>query len=104
MQSERYVTIAGDLMNYRSILAALLSAIAVTSAADIPTYSIDAHIISTGTSIHASNSCFGLDAVIAEPVAGFSSGGVYDLSAGFAYSSPIVNDSIFANNFEDCTP
>jgi hypothetical protein len=90
-------------MNYRSMLAALLSAIAVTSAADSPTYSIDAHIISSGTSTHASNSCFGLDAVIAEPIAGFSSGGVYDLSAGFAYLFPLVNDSIFANNFEGCT-
>jgi hypothetical protein len=29
---------------------------------------------------------------------------VYGLSAGFAYSSPNVNDTIFANNFEDCTP
>jgi hypothetical protein len=43
-------------MNYRSMLAALLSVIAVPSAADSPIYSIDAHIISTGTSTHASNS------------------------------------------------
>jgi hypothetical protein len=94
----------GDIMNFRSMLGAVLSALAITSAADIPTYSIDAHVISSGTSTHASSACFGLDAVIAEPVAGFSSGGIYDLSTGFAAVSPIVNDTIFANGFEDCTP
>lgn len=54
--------------------------------------------------MRASNSCFAVDAVIAEPVAGFSSGGVYDLSMGFAAVSPIVEDTILSNGFEDCTP
>jgi hypothetical protein len=91
-------------MKLRFMLAAFLCVVVITSAADIPTYSINAHIISSGASFHASNACFGLDAVIAEPVAGFSSGGVYHLSAGFSYSSPVVNDTVFANNFEDCIP
>jgi hypothetical protein len=91
-------------MHTRIILATLLSAVAVTCAADNPTFSIDAHIVSTGTSAHARSACFGLDATIAEAVAGFSSGGIYDLSTGFAAVSPIVNDTIFANGFEDCTP
>ena len=91
-------------MHIRAIIAALLGAVAVTCAADSPTYSIDAHILSTGTSVHATSACFGLDAVIAEPVAGFSSGGIFDLSTGFAAVSPPVTDMIFANGFEDCTP
>jgi cystathionine beta-lyase family protein involved in aluminum resistance len=91
-------------MQLRAIVAALLSAVAITCAADSPTYAIDAHIISTGTLVHAKSACFGMDAVIAEPVAGFSSGGVYDLVTGFAGVSPTVNDTIFADGFEDCTP
>ena len=91
-------------MHFRFIVSALLGAVAITCAADSPTYSIDAHIISTGSSTRASNGCFAVDAVIAEPVAGFSSGGIYDLSTGFAAVSPIFNDTIFANGFEDCSP
>ena len=91
-------------MHIRTIVAGMLGAVAISCAADSPTFLIDAHIISTGSSTHASNGCFAMDAVIAEPVAGFSSGGVYDLSTGFAAVSPIVNDTIFANSFEDCTP
>lgn len=91
-------------MHTRIILAALLSAVAVTCAADNPVFAIDAHIISAGTSMHAKSACFGIDAVIAEPVAGFSSGGVYNLSTGFAAVSPVINDTIFANGFEDCIP
>jgi hypothetical protein len=90
-------------MNYRSILAAMLSAIAVPSAADIPTYSIDAHILSSGASEHASSSCFGLDAVIAEPIAGFSTGGEYALNAGFFAVAAPRSDDIFFSGFEDCT-
>ena len=91
-------------MHIRIVVAALLSVAAITCAADDPTFSIDAHIISSGTSVHSSSSCFGLDATIAEPVAGFSSGGIYDLSSGFAAVSLVNNDSVFANGFEDCTP
>jgi len=90
-------------MHLRAIFFALLSAVTSTCVADTPTYSIDAHIIATGSSTRASNGCFTIDAVIAEPVAGFSSGGVYDLSTGFASASLIVDDTIFANSFEDCT-
>ncbi len=91
-------------MYIRAVVAALLGAVAITGAADSPTFSIDAHIISTGSSTRASNGCFAMDAVIAEPIAGFSSGGIYDLSTGFAAVSPIIDDSIFANGFEDCSP
>lgn len=91
-------------MHIRATVAALLGAVAITSAADSPTFSIDAHIISTGSSTRASNACFTMDAVIAEPVAGFSSGGIYALDTGFAAVSPMINDTIFANGFEDCSP
>lgn len=82
----------------------VLSAIAIESAADSPNYEINAHIIAMGTSIQARSSCFGLDATIAEPAAAFFSGGIYDLSTGFAVASPIVTDTIFAGGFEDCKP
>lgn len=91
-------------MTHHFAFAVPLSALAVIALADTPTYSIDAHIVSAGTSVHSSSACFGLDATIAEPVAGFSSGGVYNLSAGFAYAAPIANDNIFGNGFEDCSP
>ena len=91
-------------MHIRIVVATLLSVVAITCAADNPTFSIEAHIISAGTSVHATSACFGLDAVIADPVAGFSSGGIYDLSTGFAAVAPAINDTIFANGFEDCSP
>jgi hypothetical protein len=92
-------------MNRRTLLASMLGAIALTASAEVPTYSIDGHIISAGASSRASNACFALEAVIAEPVAGFSAGGQYDLSAGFSsVVAPLSNDHIFANGFEDCTP
>ena len=91
-------------MHIRIVVATLLSVVAITCAADSPTFSIEAHIISAGTSVHATSVCFGLDAVIADPVAGFSSGGIYDLSTGFAAVAPAINDTIFANGFEDCSP
>ena len=91
-------------MYIKCSLAAVLSALVVTSAADTPTYAISAHIVSSGSSVHSAGVCFGMDAVVAEPVAGFSSGGAYGLSAGFFYAAPIVSDTLFANGFEDCSP
>jgi hypothetical protein len=84
--------------------AFLLPALAASSA-DTAVYSIDAHILAAGSPVHSASSCFGLDAVIAEPVAGFSSGGPYTLSAGISYVvASLANDSLFASGFEDCTP
>ena len=85
-------------------IAALLGMVAMTCAADNPTFSINAHIIATGNAAHAKSACFGLDAVVAEPVAGLSSGGIFNLSTGFAAVSPVVSNTIFANGFEDCAP
>lgn len=90
-------------MNARITLAVALSAVAAVSVADSPTYSITAHIIDNGTSVHATSSCFRLEGTIAEPVAGFSTGGGYDVSAGFSNTSPAITDTIFGNAFEDCS-
>lgn len=66
-------------------------------------YEIDGHVLSAGTSVQSSNSCYRLDAVIGQPVAGFSSNSTYALGAGFLATSP-PTDNIFANSFEECTP
>jgi hypothetical protein len=87
----------------RLTLAFAFGAVAAVSVADTAAYSITAHIVSNGSSVHASSACFGLDAVIAEPVAGFSSGGGYSLGSGFSYAVLFVNDTLFANGFEDCS-
>ena len=90
-------------MRLRIAVLALLSFVALTSRAGGPVYSISGQI-SNGSSVHASSACFGLDGVIAEPVADTSTGGVYVLGAGFNYTSPIAHDSIFRSGFEDCSP
>ncbi len=89
-------------MKIRLVLGALLGAVAAPLPAGTPTYSIDAHVVSAGAAVRASNPCFALTAVIAEPVAGFASGGVYALRAGFGNALPVPNDSLFADSFEEC--
>ena len=88
------------LKTYRAIVAGafMLGVLSLARA-----YEIDGHVLSTGTSVQSSNSCYRLDAVIGEPVAGFSSNAIYAISAGFLATSP-PTDNIFANSFEDCTP
>jgi hypothetical protein len=66
----------------RAFVIILLSFAAATSVADSPVYSIDAHIIAAGSSAHARSSCFAMDAVLAEPVAGFSAGGELSICVG----------------------
>ena len=78
--------------------AFLLGALSIACA-----YEIDGHVVSTGTAVHSSNGCYGLDAVIGEPVAGISSNATYTISAGYFSTLP-ATDNIFANGFEDCTP
>lgn len=91
-------------MYLRVLIIMLLGFVASTCVADSPTYSIVAHIVAAGSSTHASSACFGMDAVIAEPVAGFSAGGTYTLNAGFFTGAVPVADDIFSSGFEDCTP
>jgi hypothetical protein len=89
-------------MQFRVAVLIMLSVVALASQAANPVYSISGQL-SSGSSVHASSACFGLDAVIAEPVADSSSGGGYVLGAGVNYTSPNPIDSIFRSGFEDCT-
>ena len=91
-------------MKNHFVVAALLGGVAVVSTANPLTYSITAHIISNGSSVHSTSSCYQLDAIIAEPVVGDSSSTTYVLSAGFSHLTPPISDTIFANGFEDCSP
>ena len=69
------------------------------------TFSIDAHVISAGTSVQSGSPCFRMQATIAEPAPGYSSSTAYSLSAGFRYvTQNIGSDTIFFAGFEDCTP
>jgi hypothetical protein len=95
--------LTGEFVKICYALVFVLSPFTGASVAVTPSYSITAHIVSTGTSVHAASVCFGLDAVIAEPIAGFSSGGTYNLSVGFGHAVPTISDTIFANRFEDCS-
>jgi hypothetical protein len=90
-------------MHLRALLAALLGAVVVTCVADSPTFSIDAHVIAAGNSTQSESSCFHMNAVIAEPVAGFSTGGDFTLNAGFFAVATPGSDDIFFAGFEDCT-
>jgi hypothetical protein len=96
----------GKSMHPRVVVgfALLLPALAA-SPANTAVYSVDSHILAAGSPVHSASSCFGLDAVIAEPVAGFSSGGQYTIRAGISYVvTSLADDSLFASGFEDCTP
>jgi hypothetical protein len=69
------------------------------------TYSIDAHVISAGTSSLSGSPCFRMWATIAEPVAGYSSSTNYSFSAGFrAVTQSAGSDDIFFSGFEVCPP
>lgn len=69
------------------------------------TFSIDAHVVSAGSSALSSSPCFRLQATIAEPTVGTSTSGtgVYSLTAGFQAVVPDApNDEIFFSGFEAC--
>src|SRR3954462_13375088 len=66
------------------------------------TFSIDAHVVSAGSTV-LSGPCFRLQATIAEPVAGYSSSATYSIYAGFQAVAPVAgNDGIFSSGFEAC--
>ena len=91
----------------RSLLAAPAAAVLLLAPAvqaDDDVYSIDAHIIAAGASAQSMSACFRMNAVIAEPLAGFSSSTDFTLSAGFYAVAAPVSDDIFFSGFEDCTP
>ena len=91
-------------MRIRCFAAALLAAVPVFGSASDPTFSIDAHLVATGTSVRSSSACFRLEATIGESVAWVSSTVDYTVSAGFRKRAPAASDVIFFNGFEDCAP
>lgn len=90
-------------MPFPTRVAAVLLACAVGAIdATGQTFSIDAHVVSAGSSVLSSSPCFRLQATLAEPVAGYSFSATYSLSAGFQPVVPIAHDEIFSSGFEAC--
>lgn len=93
-------------MRLQKCAAAMAAAgIFVSATAGSAGYSIDAHVIAAGTSVHSASACYRLDATVGEPVAGFSASLYFALSAGFNSVAPSARtDDIFFSSFENCTP
>ena len=87
------------------IVTVALLAIAAVRAGAPPMYSIDAHVISAGSSVRAKSPCFRLTSTIAEPIAGYSSSIDYALDGGFlTLADTTPGDDVFFDGFEGCTP
>jgi hypothetical protein len=95
----------GVVLKSAFVLAAVTApGIAVLSAvAENESYAITQHVISAGSSTTAASSCFHMNAVLGEPVAGFSSSTDFALSTGFLPPGPRAGDDIFFDGFEECT-
>jgi hypothetical protein len=87
----------------RVFAGAIVCATALAHAAN--PYRIDVFAISSGSAVNAANPCSRLSATIGEPAPGFSSGGGFDLSAGFqSIIAADVRDTLFFGGFEECLP
>jgi hypothetical protein len=87
------------------IVTIALVAIAAVCAGALPTFSIDAHVVSAGSSGRAQSPCFRLASTIAEPIAGYSSSVDYALDGGFlTLADTTPGDDVFFDGFEGCTP
>lgn len=74
-------------------------------ATETPTivYTIDAHVVASGSAVTSSNACYRLRATIAEPVVGFAANATHALSAGFrAVTQGQSGDDLFSSSFEVC--
>jgi len=82
----------------------------VASAQAQTTFSIDWHVISSGgTTLSGGNTsrstCFIVNGTLAQVAAGYSSGGIYSVYAGFWVTAPTRDtDEIFFDGFEGCSP
>ena len=95
------VSFRGNAMQFLTRLAAVLLACGAINASG-QTYSIDAHVVSAGSSATLVSSCLRLQATIAEPVTGSTSATPDSIWAGFQAVAPINNDGIFFSGFEVC--
>lgn len=67
-----------------------------------PTYSIDFHRISSGSSTMRGN-CARLSGTVGQPAPGYSSGSTLSIVAGFWIAAPTTGqDQVFFNGFEGC--
>ena len=92
------------LVRTRMLVAGMLVLAFGSTKATGTGYSIDAHVLATGSSTVSTNGCLRLQATIAEPSVGFSTNGGYAMKGGFAAIAQSVNDDIFSNGFEGCAP
>ena len=76
------------------------------SAQSGPIWVIDVSAIGSGSATNIGNSCSRLSATIGEPAPGYSSGGGFDLFAGFQsiVAADSGGDSLFFDGFEGCIP
>jgi len=85
--------------------AVLCAAAAVSSAPLSDMFSVDAHILASGSSQRLANACFRLRNTAGEPVAGYSSSTDYAMAAGFRARRTLApRDDILFDSFEACTP
>jgi len=84
--------------------------LAVAQASPVPqtpqtTYTLDAHVISAGSTTRTTSVCYRMRSTIAEPAAGYSWSAHYTLKSGFtALRSTVPKDDIFFDGLEDCSP
>ena len=68
-------------------------------------FSVDAHVLASGSSQLAANACFRLRNITAEPIAGYASSADFAIAAGFfAPRRRVSRDDIMFDSFEACPP
>jgi hypothetical protein len=90
---------------YRSAIILAIGCVCAAASGSAQTYVIDVSAISNGSAGNIGNSCSRLGATFGEPAPGFSSGGGFDLSAGFqSIVAAGPGDTLFFDGFEGCKP
>jgi len=92
------------IIRERSFAIGSVALFAMAYAGASTTFTLDSHVISTGSSLRATSACFRLSSTIGEPVAGYSSSLSYSMIAGFRAKLPTAGDDIFFDGFQDCGP
>jgi hypothetical protein len=94
----------GRVIRQRSFAIGTVALLAMAYAGASTTFTLDSHVISTGSSVRASSACFRLSSTVGEPAAGYSFSGAYSMIAGFRAKLPTLGDDIFFDGFQDCGP
>jgi hypothetical protein len=86
-------------------VAGVLAAMGPSTSRADDGFAISQHQIASGGISRAHSDCFDLSATLGQAAIGVSSGGAFDLVAGFwATQTSAGTDSIFNESFEDCQP